>query len=97
MLRAGLLFLSLIAVVALVAGSTMNGWHTLPAAIAPGLLLLALLFERFVYKPIRSEAPGAGWNRTDEQFIDPPSGRHVVVYYNPRTGERRYVAEPAAP
>jgi hypothetical protein len=52
------------------------------------------LFERFIYKPIRSDKPGPGWDRTPERFVDPRSGQNVVVYYNKRTGERRYVAEP---
>jgi hypothetical protein len=94
MLRAAILFVSLIAVIGLVAGATNAGWHTLPLAIFPGILLFGLLFERFIYKPIRHDKPGAGWDRTTERFADPRSGQSVVVYYNPRTGERRYVAEP---
>lgn len=93
MLRAAALFICLIAVIVLVAGATNAGWHTLPFALIPAILLLGLLFERFVYKPVRSDRPGAGWDRTAEQFIDRRSGRNVVVYYNPRTGERRYVAD----
>ncbi len=94
MLRAVLLFVCLIVVIALVAGATNAGWPTLPFAVIPGILALLLVFERFIYKPIRSERPGPGWDRTTERFADPRSGRNVVVYYNPRTGERRYVAEP---
>ena len=59
----------------------------------PGvLLLLALLAERYVYKPIREDVLGPEWQRTAEQFTDPKSGRAVVVYFHPRTGERRYIA-----
>ncbi len=65
-------------------------------AIPLAILLPGLLFERYVYKPIRPEPPGPGWDRTQEKFVDPRSGQTVVVYYNARTGERRYVAEPAA-
>jgi len=68
----------------------------LPYALVPGIVLLGLLFERFIYKPIRSDRPGAGWDRLAEQFTDPRSGRAVVVYYNARTVARRYVAEPSA-
>ncbi len=93
MLRIAALFICLIAVIGLVAGATNAGWPTLPLALIPGILLLGLLFERFIYKPIRSDRPGQGWERTKEQFSDARSGRNVVVYYNPRTGERRYVAE----
>ena len=59
----------------------------------PLILLLCLLFERYIYKPIRPEPPGPGWRKTPERFVDPRSGQTVVVYYNPRTGERRYVAD----
>jgi len=66
-----------------------SGWPVIPAGVLGALLLLALLFERYVYKPIRTEAPGPEWRRTDERFDDPRSGQLVTVYYNPRT----YVAE----
>lgn len=67
------------------------------AAVGPmvigAVIVLAVLVERYVYKPIGDEPPGAGWNKTAERFADPKSGRSVAVYYNPRTGQRRYVAE----
>jgi hypothetical protein len=77
----------------MLAGAAVTGWPTLPFAIAPALLLLGLLFERYVYKPTRLEPPGPGWDRTAEKFADPRTGQTVIVYYNPRTGERRYVAD----
>jgi hypothetical protein len=62
----------------------------------PGvILLLALIAERYVYKPIRDDIPDPEWQRTQEQFVDPKSGRTVAVYFHPRTGERRYVASRA--
>jgi hypothetical protein len=67
------------------------------AAIGPAVvgtaLVLALLFERYVYKPIQTEPPGPGWDKTNERFADPGSGQAVSVYFNPRTGKRRYVAD----
>lgn len=66
----------------------------IPLAIPLAILLPGLLFERYIYKPIRPEPPGPGWARTQERFADPRSGQTVVVYYNARTGERRYIAEP---
>ena len=92
MLRSVALALTAILLAIVLAGAAV-GWHVLPFAVLPLILLLALLFERYVYKPIRSEPPGPGWNRTAEKFVDPRSGQTVVVYYNPRTGERRYVAD----
>jgi hypothetical protein len=84
-----------IGVVLLIAGSAAAflGWPAIPLAMAGAILTLALLFERYVYKPIRSERPGTGWEQTAERFIDPQSGQSVTVYFNSRTGERRYVGE----
>jgi hypothetical protein len=91
-LRSTALVLTAILLAAALAGATV-GWHTLPFGLAPAILMLGLLFERYVYKPIRPEPPGPGWARTPEKFADPGSGQTVVVFYNKRTGERRYVAE----
>ena len=84
-----------VGVVLVAAGSfaTVAGCPLYPVIVFGGLLICGLLFERYVYKPIREEPPGAGWERTAERFADPTSGQGVVVYFNSRTGERRYVAE----
>jgi len=92
MLRSVALLLTAALLVLLLAGAAAS-WHTLPFAIVTAILLLGLLVERYVYKPIQFDPPGAGWDRTAEKFADPRSGKTVVVYYNARTGERRYVAE----
>lgn len=58
----------------------------------PGLLLLfALVVEHWRYKPMTGRSPGAGWVRTNERFVDPESGKLVTVFYQPSTGERRYI------
>jgi hypothetical protein len=84
-----------IGVVLLIAASAaaFAGLRTIPLAIFGAILTLALLFERHVYKPIRPDAPGPGWEETTERFIDPQTRQSVTVYFNPRTGERRYVGE----
>ena len=64
----------------------------IPAAVPGAITLLGLLSERYIYKPIRAQPPGPEWEMTAERFADPRSGQSVVVYFNPRTGERRYVA-----
>ena len=94
MLRAVALIITAILLAAALV-TWLASWHTLPLAIGPAILMFGMLFERYVYKPIRPEPPGAGWDRTPERFADPRSGQNVVVYYNKRTGERRYVAEPS--
>jgi hypothetical protein len=66
------------------------GWPGIAPAVCGAVLIVGLLFERYVYKPIRTEPPGTRWERTPERFADPGSGKNVVVYFNPRTGDRRY-------
>lgn len=56
-------------------------------------LLVGTLYERIRYKPLAGRAPGPGWERTAERFVDPQSGQPVTVYADPATGERRYVQE----
>jgi hypothetical protein len=59
----------------------------------PGLvLLLGLLVERWRYKPLTAGRPGPDWVPTRERFVDPESGKLVTVFYQPSTGERRYIA-----
>jgi hypothetical protein len=84
-----------IGAVLLIIGSAASfaGLRTIPLAAAGAVLILALAFERYVYQPVRRQPPGAGWEQTAERFVDPQSGRNVTVYFNPRTGERRYVGE----
>jgi hypothetical protein len=65
-------------------------------AIPGGILVLALIGERYVYKPLQTDTPGPGWEQTGETFADPSSGRMVTVRYNPATGKRRYVAAPGS-
>jgi hypothetical protein len=73
-----------------------------------GAGILAVTLERGRYRSEHAErssapaGPGGGetdgaleprFQRTDEAFIDPTSGRHMRVWVDSRTGERRYRAE----
>ena len=61
-------------------------------ALVLGLLLLGgTLFERLRYGESDTPPAGADWERTDETFVDPGSGRPMAVYQNRSTGKRRYV------
>lgn len=60
------------------------------------LILLGTLFERWHYRP-NSTQPGAGWEPTGERFEDPQTGKTMRVFYDPRSGERRYVSDPDLP
>jgi len=94
MLRAVLLVLG----AALTAGAGfMAVFGHMPAAWhlgVPGLVLLAgmLTLNYLRYKPLEPLAPGPGWVETPERFVDPETGKDVTVYYQPSSGERRYVA-----
>ncbi len=75
-----------------VGGTTpIYGWIAVQALI----LLVAVLAERGRYRPRTADAD-RNWQRTAERFQDPSTGQWVVVEYNPRTGERRYVPEETA-
>ena len=56
------------------------------------IFLVGLAIERWRYKPLAARPPGPDWQRTDERFVDPETGRMVTVYFHPATGERRYIA-----
>jgi len=60
-----------------------------PVAVWSGIVVLAVLFERWRYNA-RHDPVDAGWVRTDERFVDPESGETLQVWYDPRSGERRY-------
>lgn len=60
----------------------------------PGLVLLfGLSVEHWRYKPVSARTPEKGWVATKERFVDPESGQLVTVYYQPSTGERRYISQ----
>jgi len=89
MLRRALLLIGL-ALLATGLGAMLLGYGSgLPMTIWGAVLLAALLFERWRYRPPSAARPDA-WEPTGEGFIDPESGRPMRVLYNPRTGERRY-------
>src|SRR5262249_3693598 len=54
-----------------------------------GGLLRAVLRENWRYRSRRG-AIDPGWVRTDERFVDPASAEPLEVWYDPRTGDRRY-------
>ena len=73
-----------------------------------GAGIIAITLERGRYRSEHAErtsapaGPGGGeteatlearFLRTEEAFVDPTSGRHMRVWMDPRTGQRRYRAE----
>jgi hypothetical protein len=62
--------------------------------LALGLALtLGIAYERVRYKTLAARRPGPGWQRTEERFIDPATGKPVTVYFRATDGERMYVEE----
>ena len=101
---AGLLFLSGIVLIAAGGPAVASGIWLL---IVGGTGIVAIALERSRYRSEQAErisapaGPGGGedgameqrFQRTEEAFIDPSSGRLMRVWLDPRTGERRYRAE----
>jgi hypothetical protein len=69
--------------------------HFGPPLVIGGLLVLGVVFERIVYKPVDRAPSGPDWRVTDERFVDPTTGATLTVFVKPSTGERRYVDEGA--
>ncbi len=100
----GLLFLGGVLVAFSGAGDFLVAGSLL--VIGAGLMLVAVL-EVTRYRSQSADEPGAPtgagggeparpearFQRTDEVFVDPTSHRRMRVFSDPRTGERRYVAE----
>lgn len=56
------------------------------------VMFVLILCERWRYKKIENNSE-IEWQSTDEQFIDPETGKPTRVFYNSSTGERKYVSE----
>ena len=97
MMRPALIVLASLAFAAALAGLWVGGKVALPATIMSGVVLVSAIFENWRYRRVSATAPGAGWQETTERFIDPDSGSTVTVFFNPATGERRYVDAPTGP
>jgi hypothetical protein len=86
-------------VIAVGVAAMVCGLIALLAGIPPGLvfafwgavLVLSIVYEQFRYKPVETGAPGPGWTKTTERFIDDDTGEPVTVWLQANTGERRYV------
>jgi hypothetical protein len=94
LLRAALLVIGGIMLAGAAIGA-LAGWRlaaVLPLAFWGVILAGGVLIERRRYRPLTDQRPGRDWQATHERFVDPESGRLVTVFFNPATGERRYVA-----
>jgi hypothetical protein len=90
MLRSAVLIIA--AIVAAIGAALILSGVTLPgiqAFVMGGLVVFGILFERR-YRH-NNQQPDSRWQATGERFVDPTSGKDVEVYYDPKSGERRYV------
>ena len=60
--------------------------------IIGALAAVTSIVERTYGAPTRAR-PHAALRPTDERFVDPETGHLVTVWFDPITGERRYVAD----
>ena len=95
MLRAGLLVFGGIMLVAAAFGALFGCRLAamIPLALWGATLAGGVLVERWRYQLLADNRPGRDWVATPERFVDPETGRLVTVFFNPTTGERRYVAD----
>ncbi|MDA8095651.1 MAG: hypothetical protein M0T84_17445 [Betaproteobacteria bacterium] len=75
--------------VLLAARGILPAWELAVWAI---VLIGAILLEKGRYAPIPKS--GEALQETEEKFIDPVSGKVVVVWLNPETGERFHIPRP---
>jgi len=96
MLRAALVLASIVGIAAgavlIIEGLRGPGIYLLIVAAA---VCLGTLFERWRYRQEEAR-PDAHWQRTGERFEDPHTGKPIEVFYDPGSGERRYVSGGAA-
>ena len=61
--------------------------------IVGGLLIVAFVISLGLRRHGESDVPAEGWQRTDEVFRDPTTGRLMRVWIDPMDGSRHYVRE----
>src|SRR5437762_3911217 len=70
-------------VIAIGAIAFLCGLVALLAGIRPGFVMafwgatavFSIVYERFRYKPVETSAPGPGWTKTAERFVDEETGQ----------------------
>ena len=82
----------LVGVALLLGGALGTGYGGMawPAMVIGGLIVVGVLAERVIYKPLSQRAP-PGWQCTGERFVDDATGKTVEVFYDPKSGARQYV------
>jgi hypothetical protein len=66
------------------------GFPAIPALILGCVIVVTAIAEP-VYGKLSDRPRSANWRPTGEKFIDPATGKPVEVWFDPKSGERRYV------
>ena len=62
-----------------------------------GILIMVTAALEPIYGRAGARPLERSWQSTDERFVDPDTGKLVTVWFDPQSGERRYVEDGAAP
>jgi hypothetical protein len=68
-----------------------------PMLLIAGVLAMITAALEPIYGRAGGRPRDGDWRPTEEKFIDPESGKLVTVWFDPASGERRYVADDQAP
>lgn len=66
-----------------------------PMLFVLGVLMMITAALEPIYGRAAGKPRGRDWRPTDERFVDPETGKLVTVWFEPSTGERRYVDDAA--
>ena len=66
------------------------GFPGIPALILGCVIVVTALAEP-VYGKLTGRPLAGSWRPTGEKFIDPTTGKPVEAWFDPKSGERRYV------
>jgi len=67
-----------------------------PILLIVGVIAIITALLEPIYGRANGKPAGSDWRSTDEKFVDPETGKLVTVWFDPETGERRYVEESEA-
>ena len=85
----GLIAGVLLAICGIAVWATSGGFFLL---IGAAVVIVTALLEP-IYGQAVGRPSGTNWRPTDEKFVDPETGKLVTVWFDPRTGDRRYVSD----
>ena len=68
-----------------------------PTILICGVLTLVTAALEPIYGRANGRPREGNWRATDERFVDPDTGKLVTVWFDPATGDRRYVDEGQGP